>query len=504
MSRVIAIVGRPNVGKSALFNRIVGKRVAIVHDRPGVTRDRISAPAEWRGQSFSVIDTGGIGAIRGEKTSDLWTAVTLEQVEAAVESADEIIFVVSAQEGITSLDREVAQRLRKQSKSITLAVNKVDLPQHETDATEFSELGFDALITTSAIHGRGVDALLKHVVPRLPSARKEDSSLTSEDAEIQEEPFKLAIVGRPNVGKSSIINALTKSERVIVSDIPGTTRDAVDVPFEIDTEGFLESYVLIDTAGIRKRNRVDDSVEFFSTLRSSEAIKRCDLAVLVLDAETGVTEQDKKIAGQIEDAGCGCVIVINKWDLVADDLTEARRELNRKNRRSETHRPASDEPLTMLSEFADWVQRQLFFLSHAPVIFSSAHTGFHLERLLEAVRVVKDQLDQRAPTGVLNRVVHDIVDRRPMSLKTGHPVKFYYATQVDRRPPTFLLFVNRKGALAENYQKYLIGELRRAFGFEGCPIRIVLKPRVQKDAAPEFRRPRAKLRSQKSGKRHSR
>ena len=484
MSGVIAIVGRPNVGKSALFNRIIGKRIAIVHDMPGVTRDRISAQGEWRGKPFTLLDTGGIGLLRGEKSKDLITGIAIDQVEAAIESADQILMVVNAQDGVTPLDREVATRLREHAKSVTVIVNKVDIPAHEERVIEFSELGFEDLFPTSAIHGRGTESVLKKIVPRLPPPAKRDAEQTPDpDAADSEEidgfsgPLKLAIVGRPNVGKSSIINSLTQSDRVIVSDIPGTTRDAVDVPFEVTTEGEKEQYVLIDTAGIRKRNRIDDTVEFFSTIRSENAIERCDLAVLVLDAETGITEQDKKIAGHITESGCGCIVVVNKWDLVADKLAEARREINRKKKVQAHAAKGTEEPMTTLAEFAEWVQSQMFFLSHAPVIFSSAKTGFQLDRLLEAVRFVKDQLAQRIPTAILNRAVRDIMEKRPPESATGAPIKFYYGAQVSRRPPTFLLFLNRDKKLSDNYMRYLENEMRKAFGFEGCPIRIVAKPR---------------------------
>src|SRR4051812_36178892 len=308
MPGLIAIVGRPNVGKSALFNRIAGRRIAIVHDMPGVTRDRVTAEVEWQGKPFTLVDTGGIGLLRREKETDVILKAALEQVQLAIEAANVIILVVNVQEGIVPLDREAAARLRASGKPVLLAANKVDTSRSEPNVAEFSALGFDQVFPVSAIHGEGIVELMTSAMALLPKAealanQSDDSSETSETPVEGDEsptlakkptgPLKLAIVGRPNVGKSSIINALTKSKRVIVSPIPGTTRDAVDVPFEIENEGVRHSYLLINTAGMRKSRRVDDSVEFFSVKRSEESIARCDIAILVLDAESGITEQDK-------------------------------------------------------------------------------------------------------------------------------------------------------------------------------------------------------------------
>ena len=289
-------------------------------------------------------------------------------------------------------------------------------------------------------------------------------------------PLKLAIVGRPNVGKSSIINALTKSERVIVSPIPGTTRDAIDVPFEVVTEGVRQRYVLIDTAGIRKTRRIDDSVEFFSVQRSEDSIERSDIVVLVLDAEAGITEQDKKIADRIVENRRACIVVINKWDLYDEQVREARQnEIVRRKKKMRTE--GQEKVMSTLMEFGQWVQKKLFFLDYAPVIFTSAKSGFHLERLLEAVRYVASQLQQKIPTSILNRTLRDAVERRQPVSTAGHRLKFFYATQVRLAPPTFLLFVNRDELFSEQYKKYLAGELRKAFGYEGCPIVLVPKPR---------------------------
>lgn len=500
MRKIAAIVGRPNVGKSALFNRIVGRRISIVHDMPGVTRDRVSAEVEHRGRSFTLVDTGGIGIVRGEKTGDRILSVAMEQVDAAIEAAEVIIMVVNVQDGVVMLDQEVARKLHDSGKTILLAANKTDNRDHERLIDEFASLGFEKIYGTSAIHGRGIDPLLKELCshfpktskPRPPSSKNgwdqfdgQPDSPDSPDGEddsqiIAEKAFKLAIVGRPNVGKSSLVNALTKSERVVVSDIPGTTRDAVDVPLRIEGEGEALDLMLIDTAGLRKKRRVNDTVEFFSTKRTEESIERCDLVVLVIDADHGIHEQDKKIADLITASNRACIIVVNKWDLVAEDIDKARKEQNKKRKTMKRADFEASREISTLHEFAEWVQKQLFFMSYAPVIFSSAKTGFQLDRLLEAVRFVKDQWHQVIPTGIFNRVMRDIVNSRPISSRTGKQMKVYYANQVRYGPPTFLLFTNTDEAIDDNYRKFLEGELRKSFGFEGCPLVLVNKPRPKK------------------------
>ena len=489
MSGLIAIVGRPNVGKSALFNRIVKRRIAIVHDEPGVTRDRVTVEAEWHGRPYTLVDTGGIGLLRGEKSDDVIIRAAVEQVDMAIESADSIILVVNVQEGIVPLDREVAQRLRKSGKPVLVAVNKVDTHRLEESAMEFAQLGFPKIFPVSAIHGEGIQNLMNAAAAYLPAVSSDEGQVPSDEktpAPSESEnsspvtrhpsPLKLAIVGRPNVGKSSIINALTNSKRVIVSPIAGTTRDSVDVPFEVETDGVRSKYILIDTAGMRKTRQVDDSVEFFSVQRACESIARCDIAVLVIDAEVGVTEQDKKIADTIVEQRRACILVINKWDLFAEEIRKAREEeIVRREAKARTEGTA--KKLTTLSEFGAWVQDKLFFLDYAPVIFTSATTGFHLDRLLEAVRYVAAQLQQKIPTAILNRTINDAIERRQPISAAGHRLKFYYATQVRQAPPTFLLFVNRDELFSDQYKKSLGNELRAAFGFEGCPIVLVPKPR---------------------------
>lgn len=483
MSGLIAIVGRPNVGKSALFNRIAGRRIAIVHDQPGVTRDRVTAEVEWNGVPFTLVDTGGIGLLRREKSDDVILKAAIEQVDIAIASADAIVLVVNVQEGITPLDEEVARRLRRTDRPVLVAVNKVDTQRVISEADEFRRLGFEKIFPVTAIHGEGIDDLMAEVERYLlktegresnAQLRVEGSSALDSRRPTLDQPLKLAIVGRPNVGKSSIINALTQSERVIVSPIPGTTRDAIDVPFEVETDGVRQQYVLIDTAGMRKKGRIGDSVEFFSVKRSEDSIERADICALVLDAESGILEQDKKIAAKITEARKACIIVVNKWDLVADAVRKAREDEIQKRKKKEPNR---GEQMTTLAEFGAWVQDLLFFLDYAPVIFTSAKSGFHLDRLLEAVRYVAAELKKQIPTSLLNRTLRDTVERRQPISATGHRLKFYYATQVRQSPPTFLMFVNRDELFSDQYKKHLANEMRKAFGYEGCPIVLVPKAR---------------------------
>jgi len=484
MQSVIAIVGRPNVGKSALFNRLAGRRIAIVHDQPGVTRDRVMVEAEWHGRPFTLIDTGGIGLLRGERADDVITAAAFDQVQMALEAAAVILLVVNVQDGVVPLDLEVAKRLRTANKPVLVVVNKVDYDRADVGLPEFARLGFEKIVPVSAIHGRGIEDLMEQAFLLLPESSPPDSSVPAENLEeLEDEPVKekpsvdrplrLAIVGRPNVGKSSIINSLTHSQRVIVSPIPGTTRDAVDVPFEVNTEGRREQFVLVDTAGLRKARRVDDTVEHFSAERTRDAIEKSDIVVLVVDAESGILEQDKKIADLITEAHRGCIIVVNKWDLVAAEVREVQEaEFQRRKKEDSFGRP---KRLVTLGEFGDWVHKKLFFLDYAPVIFTSAKDGFQLDRLLEAVRYVGAQWRQKIPTSILNRTLADSIERRQPVSKLGHRLKFFYATQVQQSPPTLLLFVNRKEVFSPAYEKYLASEIRRVFGFEGCPV--VLVPR---------------------------
>jgi GTP-binding protein len=461
-----------------LFNRIVGKRIAIVHDEPGVTRDRISAEAEWHGRPFTLVDTGGIGLLRGEKTGDMLAQAAYAQVQIAIEAAQVVVLVVNIQEGLMPLDREVAMRLRTAGKTVLVAVNKTDKADVESEATEFAALGFPMVIPVSAIHGRGIDALMDAAMKHLPKeARVQPASDAAPQAKTWPEgPLKIAIVGRPNVGKSSLTNALTHSERVIVSPIPGTTRDAVDVPFEVECDGVKQNYILIDTAGLRKRRHVDDSIEFYSVTRAEESVRRSDIVVFMLDAESGIMEQDKKIADLIVTEKKACVVVVNKWDLVSEEVNQLRqKELQR--RKGPRSREGAPERLTTLAEFAEWVQGAMFYLDYAPVIFASAKEGYHLDRLLEAIRYVAAQLCQRVPTALLNRVIQEAIEARQPVSDQGHFLKLFYATQKEIAPPTFLLFVNRKEVFSPPYAKYLAGVLRKNFGYEGCPIVFDARPR---------------------------
>ena len=509
---MIAIVGRPNVGKSALFNRIVKRRIAIVHDQPGVTRDRVSAEAEWHGRPYTLVDTGGIGLLRREKADDVIVRAALEQVKIAIEAAHVIILVVNVQEGIVPLDREAAERLRQSGKPVLLAVNKVDTHRSETAALEFAALGFDKIFPVSAIHGEGIEPLVDAAVGLLPQERGERREESEEDessplpaplSPLPSPALKLAIVGRPNVGKSSIINALTHSERVVVTPIPGTTRDSVDVPFEVETDGVRQSYVLIDTAGMRKTRRVDDSIEFFSVKRAEDSISRCDIAIFVLDAAAGITEQDKKVADKIVQARRACIVVVNKWDLMDEAVRKARiEEIERRQKQQRQH---GLKPMTTLSEFGEWVQTHLFFLDYAPVIFTSATSGFNLDRLLEAVRYVAAQLRQKIPTAILNRALQDAIERRQPVSSHGHRLKFFYATQVREAPPTFLLFVNRADLFSPAYEKYLGDQMRGAFGYEGCPLVLVPKARPKTiEPVRRFRKPNLRSGAQRGVKKWDR
>ncbi|MFZ2642579.1 MAG: ribosome biogenesis GTPase Der [Verrucomicrobiia bacterium] len=446
MLPVIAIVGRPNVGKSALFNRIVGKRIAIVHDEAGITRDRISVDTEWNGVPFTLLDTGGIGLVKGEQTSDEIVTAMRQQARVAIQDAALIVLVVDSRDGVVPLDHEVVRQLRESGKLIFLAVNKVDSEKQQNLLVDFLSLGFKKVFPVSAIQGFGVDEMLDEAVKILPADLSEAGAQTPKT----EVPLKIAIVGRPNVGKSSLVNRLVRADRVIVSDMPGTTRDSVDVPFSVEVGGETRPYVLIDTAGIRPRKKVDTSVEFFSVRRAELSIERCDLAVLVLDATFGVSAQDKKIGGKILAANKGCILAVNKWDLIGEKVQK---------------------------DFIEQLHHILFFLDFAQVVFVSAKTGQGLSRLISAVHGVDHQLSQSITTGLLNRNMADAISARHPPARSGHRLKFFYATQVGTRPPHLLLFVNRPDLFTSSYRKYLSDRLRAAFGFQGCPIVISARAR---------------------------
>jgi GTP-binding protein len=430
---IVAIVGRPNVGKSTIFNRIIGERLAIVEDRPGVTRDRIYGTAEWNGKPFSIIDTGGIEIFDED---ELLKQVRV-QAELAVEEADVILFVADAKAGMTPADQTIAQQLFRSNKPIVLAVNKMDNPSNTDEIYEFYSLGFGDPVALSGTHGIGVGDLLDELVKRLPEKPEELYG---------DEVIKIALIGRPNVGKSSLVNAILGEERVIVSDIAGTTRDAIDTPFEKDGQ----KYVLIDTAGIRKRGKVYEATEKFSVMRSMQAIERADVALIVINGEEGIIEQDKHIAGYAHEAGRAAVFVVNKWDAVEkDDKT--------------------------MQRFTDSIRDHFLFMSYAPIVYVSATTKQRLHKLLPVVQNVAEQHSMRVPTNVLNDIVADAVAVNPPPTDKGRRLKINYITQVAVKPPTFILFVNEPELMHFSYERYLENRIRTAFPFEGTPVRIATK-----------------------------
>ena len=430
--RVVAIVGRPNVGKSALFNKLAGRRVAIVHEETGVTRDRVSCEVTRHGERFELIDTGGVAFFGKTPAVDQIQSGTRAQVDVAIQDAAVIVFVTDATAGVLPLDEEVARLLRTCGKKVFLAANKSDNETVEAAAAEFEKLGFP-VFPVSALHARGLDPLITAILEQLP----EGEELTAKD------PLRVVVVGRPNVGKSSYINRLLGSERVIVSDIPGTTRDSIEIPFSIGEGPGARHYLLVDTAGMRKQGRVHESVEKFSLFRAEESIKRADVAVLLLDTEDGPTVQDKKIAAAILEAHKGCVLLVNKWDL-------------RQNIKEEEYEKA--------------LRRVMFFFNFVPILFVSTKSGFNMKKSIEVIDEVARQNATELTTGLLNRVVRDAVDRvQPPQVK-GKRMKFYYATQTGTRPVRIRIFVSDRTRVTDPYKVYLGNALRSAFGLEGAPI----------------------------------
>lgn len=486
MDLVIAIVGRPNVGKSALFNRLARRRIAIVHDQAGITRDRISALVDWGGRMLTLLDTGGIGLMARERAKNAITGAAIEQAELAIASAQIIVLVVNVKEGVLPLDIEVATRLRQSGKRILIAANKSDTPKDALDSADFQSLGFDTILPISAIHGRGMQdftSAIDDALSKLPHWNCEKSS-KKDDGFSQKDRLKLAFVGRPNVGKSSLINAISKSQRVIVSPFPGTTRDSIDVPFSMDCG---KHYLLIDTAGMRKKRRVENSIEFFSVKRTEDSIARSDIVIHVLDAQAGVTFQDKKIADAILKHQKACILVINKWDLYADAI-----KATSKTRKASQNRCGNET----LSMFGDWVRKQMFFVDHAPVIFTSAKNGFSLDKLLKTMNYVSDQLRQSIPTAAINRTLHNALDKQT-SNRSGARLKFFYATQITQSPPRFLLFVNQKDLFSKQHERHLMRAIRRDFGFEGCPLILIPKSRP-KNVEPIRRKMSSKKAAEKA------
>ena len=436
---LVAIVGRPNVGKSTLFNRLIGKRISIVEDTPGVTRDRIYGDAEWLDRQFTLIDTGGI-----EPASEDQIAVQMRrQAELAIETADVILFLVDGREGMTAADLEVAAMLRRCKKPVVLAVNKLDAPKYHEAIYEFYELGLGEPFIVSAGQGIGLGDLLDEICAHFPES----------DASEQEECLQIAIVGKPNVGKSSLTNALLGEERVIVSDVPGTTRDAIDTPFERNGR----HYNLIDTAGIRRKRAIEDeSIECYSVIRSLAAVRRADVVLFVCDAEQGLSEQDVKIAGFVHEEGKPSVVIVNKWDLIEKD----------------TH---------TMDKFKKDMEVDLAFMNYVPFLFISAKSGQRVHKVLEQAEEVYAQSIRRISTGTLNDVVNEAVSVSEPPTQNGRRLKLFYATQVAVQPPTFVFFVNDTTLVHFSYERYLENYFRKSFGFTGTPIRILFRNRSKEE-----------------------
>lgn len=433
MLPVVSIVGRPNVGKSTIFNRLIGSRKAIVDDQYGVTRDRHYGESVWNGRRFNVIDTGGY--LPDE--TDVMIAGVREQVHIAIEESDVILFVVDTKGGITSLDQAVAQLLRKQEKPVLLVPNKADNDERVLNATEFYSLGFEELYPISAINGRGTGDLLDEVVARLPEEQPEQESTTP----------KLAVVGRPNVGKSSFVNALLNHERCLVTDIPGTTRDAINS--KLTFEG--KEYILIDTAGLRKKRKVKENVEFYSTVRTDRAIKECDVAILMLDAMRGFEAQDKHILREAEKYNKGIVIVLNKWDLVPDKETNLHKE------------------------FEEYVYSRIPTMKYVPIVSSSALTGQRVHKVIAMADRVLEERKKKISTPDLNDFISQILKEKPLPIRRRVPLKIKYATQVKANPPVFKFFMNIPEELPANYRRYIENKIREQYGFKGVPITLTFK-----------------------------
>ncbi|MEO7934070.1 MAG: ribosome biogenesis GTPase Der [Chthoniobacterales bacterium] len=450
MNSLVAIVGRPNVGKSALFNRLAGRRIAIVHDQPGVTRDRLNALCKLGDKPFEIIDTGGIIAT----TNDNFDEAVRVEADIAMATAQVILFVVDSTAGFTPADQELAKILRRADKPVLLLVNKMDHAKHEGMEEAFSRLGFE-VFPISAEHNRGINAVVQRVEALIPETEEESNATP-------DKPIKIALVGRPNVGKSSLINSILNDQRTIVSDVSGTTRDAVDIPYRQGEQ----DYLLIDTAGIRHRSKQDTSVEIFSVMRSEKTIRRADLCVLVLDAAVGLTAQDKKIAGLIQKAEKPCIVVINKSDLLDSAGKDARRDY-----------------LQMLGT-------ELFFLDHAPRALVSAKTGQRMEDLFKCIERVVTQSKSQLATGPLNRLLKQALTAHPPPVVGNRRLKIYYATRIDdkRRDlipvPRFLFFVNKPDALTQTYEKYLEGQIRAATAYEGLPVIFKLREREHTTPGP--------------------
>lgn len=437
---IVAIVGRPNVGKSTLFNQIGKKRVSIVDDMPGVTRDRIYLDAEWLNKEFTMIDTGGI---EFDESNHILYSMR-QQAEIAMDEADVILFLVDGRAGLTTSDEEVAKILRRTKKPVVLAVNKIDSPQLEANIYEFYSLGLGDPIPLSATNVMNLGDLLDAVVAAFPEHQAEEKD---------EDEISIAVIGRPNVGKSSLVNQLLGEERVIVSDVAGTTRDAIDTHFVKDDMKFM----LIDTAGMRRRGKIDEPVERYSVMRSLRAVDRADVVLLLINAFEGITEQDKKIAGYAHESGKGVVIVVNKWDIFPDKTDKS------------------------TLEFTEKLREEIGFLQYAPILYASALTGQRVARVTELVKYVAEQQSMRIKTSVLNELIRDAVSINPPPMHRGRRLKILFMIQADIKPPKFIIFVNDPDLMHFSYLRFIENRLREMYGFEGTPIRLIVRARDEED-----------------------
>lgn len=436
---LVAVVGRPNVGKSTFFNRVVGRRVSIVEDTPGVTRDRIYAEAEWCGTHFALIDTGGIEP----NTSDVILSQMREQAEIAMETSDIILFMVDGKEGLTHADQEVAGMLRRTGKPVLVVANKIDNPKNLPDHFyDFYELGLGEVIAISSANMLGLGDVLDRIVESFPEGEQSDD----------DDITKIAVIGKPNVGKSSIINKLVGENRVIVSNIAGTTRDSIDTPFEWDGEEFI----LIDTAGIRRKSKVTENIERYSVIRAVAAIERCDVCLLMIDAVEGITEQDKKIAGVAHEAGKGLMVVVNKWDLIEKD----------------NH---------TMKNFEKEIAKELPFMTYAPIVFISVLTGQRVDNVMAMAKSVAETRAMRVPTGQLNSLVADATMLQPPPSDKGKHLKIYYVTQVGVKPPLFSFQVNKRELMHFSYARYLENRIRDSYGFKGTSLKFVFREKGEKE-----------------------
>ena len=443
LSRVVAIVGRPNVGKSALFNRIVKRRLAIVHEESGVTRDRIYSEVVRNGQQFDLFDTGGLGLMDGAASGDVFETRIREQAKLAIEDASVLIFVTNVQEGVVPLDETVARQLHESGRTVLLAVNKCDTKVNEVGVPEFDSFGFP-VFAVSAQHNRGIDELMEAALELLPEAKKGPSA---------DNPLRVAIVGKPNAGKSSFINRILRNDRLMVSEIAGTTRDSVEIPFSVGEGPSARHYQLIDTAGMRRRGQIKDVVEFFSVVRAERSIEKADVVVHVIDGVEGPGSQDKKISTMVRKHEKGYLLLINKWDLQEETQTA----------------------------YANVLSKAFPYMKHVPVVYVSAKDGYNIRRSIDAIDFVASQTEMTLTTGVLNRVLHDAVERTSPPAAGKKRGKFFYAAQAGTRPIRIKLFVNEPKSFPPAYRQFLVNQLRKAFGLEGAPVVLLFRARTRRE-----------------------